>query len=142
MKSFTLFFLLCACGTGALRAQCTDGLVRDQLDVLTTDLSEAGYATTYLTRCDDLPAGYSRYHDVQVYAGVQYNLLAVTDGNARGATVEVFDRKGELLASDTAYGTAPKLDFTPRRSHNVRVKVTLADCKRKSCYYGLRLQAE
>ncbi|CAH1002274.1 hypothetical protein LEM8419_03193 [Neolewinella maritima] len=141
MKSL-LFILLLMGANPLLTAQCSDNAIRDELGALTAALTEAGYATTYLTRCGTLQDGVSRIHDVQVYGGVRYNLLAVTDQNCAGAKVEVIDRKGNVLAQHDPRSQRQTLSFTPPNSRNVRVKVTLADCKPGRCYYGLRLQAE
>ena len=141
MNKLLFLFLTLATAT-TLSAQCTDNTIRSQLTTLTEDLGESGYATTYLTRCDALQDGRSRYHDVQVYAGVNYQVVAVCDGSTSGVELQVYDQKGQLLAERTPQGGLPALAFTPDRSTNVKIKVTLADCQEVPCYYGLRLQAE
>lgn len=110
--------------------------------MLTEQLGESGYATTYLTRCDALYEGRSRYHDVQVYAGVQYNIVAVCDGSTSGVGLEVYDHKQNLLAQRAPGEDVPMLAFTAKHSKNIKIKVTLADCQGAPCNYGLRLQAE
>ena len=137
-----LLFFLAFFTTNLLAAQCTDDTVREQLNALTQELDHSGFATTYLTRCDALYDGRSRIHDVQVYGGTAYTLVAVCDGNTSGVGLEVFDHKGKLLAQRVPGEDQPMLAFTPTRSKNVKIKVTLADCEGKPCNYGLRLQAE
>jgi hypothetical protein len=143
MKTCFLSLLLsCVAFDAQLSAQCTDNTIRTQLTALTEDLGESGYATTYLTRCDALEDGSSRYHDVQVYAGLDYRVVAVCDGSTAGVGLQVYDHQGRLLAERIPGGEMPALTFTPKRSRNVKIKVTLADCQGAPCYYGLRLQAE
>ncbi|NJB84436.1 hypothetical protein GGR26_000181 [Lewinella marina] len=141
MKFIFLLFLFGGSST-ALLAQCSQESIRTQITNVTGRMEGIGYSMVYLTRCGSLSEGESAFHDIPLYAGTQYKVFAVCDGDCPDLDLKIYDSKGNLVDDDTLDDYTPILDVNPSSEMTYRAKVIMYDCDVEPCYYAIRVVGE
>lgn len=123
--------------TAALAGRFTDQ-VRGQLMQAAISLGINGsYQLTHNPQVDNLRNNQSKILNINLRSGTSYAFVGVCDEDCRDIDLQVYDENGNLVDSDTGADDYPMVRVNPRWNGRFRVKVTMANCKASTCYYGV-----
>ncbi len=86
---------------------------------------------------DVLDRGRSDYITVNLSAGTSYGIVGVCDRDCRDLDIALYDSRGKRIASDLGDDDIPAITINPYSSGTYRVKVDMASCDTRNCYYGI-----
>jgi hypothetical protein len=86
---------------------------------------------------DALDRGRSDYITINLRAGTSYGIVGVCDRDCRDLDISLYDSRGNRIASDLGDDDIPAITINPYSSGTYRVKVDMASCDTRNCYYGI-----
>jgi hypothetical protein len=96
-----------------------------------------GYSLTHEPMIDALDHGRSDYITVNLSAGTSYGIVGVCDRDCRDLDISLYDSRGNRIASDLGDDDIPAITINPYSSGTYQVKVDMASCDTRNCYYGI-----
>ncbi|AVH63488.1 hypothetical protein [Nostoc sp. 'Peltigera membranacea cyanobiont' N6] len=96
-----------------------------------------GYSPTHEPHIDTLYHDSSDYITINLRAGKSYGIVGVCDRDCQDLDIALYDDRGNLIASDLEDDDIPAIGVTPYRNGTYRVRIDMANCDSKLCYYGL-----
>jgi hypothetical protein len=66
-----------------------------------------------------------------------HKIVGVCDRDCRDLDIALYDSRGNLIASDLGDDDIPAITINPSRSGTYQVKVDMASCDTRNCYYGI-----
>ncbi len=111
--------------------------VRDQLIKAAIASGLGGYSLTHDPFIDVLDHGRSDYITLNLRAGKSYGIVGVCDRDCRDLDISLYDSQGNRVASDLGDDDIPTITINPSRSGTYRIRVDMASCDTRNCYYGI-----
>jgi hypothetical protein len=96
-----------------------------------------GYTLTHEPMIDALDRDRSDYITLNLSAGTSYGIVGVCDRDCRDLDIALYDSRGNLIASDLGDDDIPAISINTNRSGTYRVRVDMASCNTRNCYYGI-----
>lgn len=96
-----------------------------------------GYSLTHEPMIDALYHNRSDYITGNLRVGTSYGIVGVCDRDCRDLDIALYDSRGNLIASDLEDDDIPVITINPSRSGTYQVRVDMANCKSRLCYYGI-----
>ncbi|MDD2868897.1 hypothetical protein [Neomegalonema sp.] len=136
---FALSAILSVSAVGALGAPAQGGPqeVGPRLDRVALQLAGGGYREFLPRRGGALDRMKSERLNLNLEAGRLYAVAVVCDAFCNDVDLEVFDETNNRLAAHMRRGDSAVVEFRPRWSGPVSVRVRLYDCQAPVCAYGL-----
>ncbi|AFZ00416.1 hypothetical protein [Calothrix sp. PCC 6303] len=113
------------------------GQVRTQLMAAAIRVGLEGYSLTHDPFIDVLDHGRSDYITLNLRAGTSYGIVGVCDSDCRDLDISLYDSRGNRVASDLGNDDIPTITINPSRSGTYRIRVDMASCDTRNCYYGI-----
>ena len=103
--------------------------------------SLAGFERTFDPIYDLLPREGSQSVRLDLRAGRSYAILGRCDNDCGDLDFQLFDETGNEVARDLSTDDVPLLRVTPLRSGIFRLRVTMANCRTRSCGWGAQVMS-
>ncbi|WP_018631867.1 hypothetical protein [Neomegalonema perideroedes] len=129
--------VLSASGAFGQPARSAPQEVGPRLDMVAAQLAGGGYRELPPRKGGALDHRRSERLNLNLEAGRRYAVAVVCDAFCRDVDLEIFDQTNNRLAADMQAGPAAVVEFRPRWSGPVSVRVRLYDCQASVCAYGL-----
>jgi len=123
-----------------------DQAYREQIEGLlaTTGLiyTTQGYQRTHDPYIDSLVGSSSDSLNFTLQGGKDYVIVGVCDTDCEDLDLKLFDENDNEIDTDTATDDFPILRVVPKWTGRFDLKVVMASCKERYCYYGVGVYAK
>jgi hypothetical protein len=96
-----------------------------------------GYTRTHEPFIDKLTHDDYDNITINLRAGTSYAIIGVCDRDCQDLDIVLYDRAGNVIASDLQNDDTPLVRINPNRSGTYRIRVNMASCNNNPCYYGV-----
>ncbi len=135
-SSVLLTGLLLATAPRDAEAQTYAVTVWNQLNAQYNRLSGDGYSSSkYII--GRLKSSESESWNITLYAGNNYQITGVCDGDCKDIDLALLDSNRKELVNDTSADDVPVMSYNIRTTGVYTVKVTMYSCSQDPCYFGL-----
>lgn len=114
-------------------------VILSQLQQAQMALAQQGFQVVGQPFSGSLAQGQTWNVPAQLYAGVEYRVLGVCDGDCGDLDLIVYDASGAMLTQDTTVTSQPMVALQPGYNGNYVIQVQMYNCRAAPCYYALAL---
>jgi hypothetical protein len=131
-----LFTTLALTAPRAVEAQSYAVTTWNQLNALFERVSEEGYSSSkYII--GRLNQGEEETWNIRLFAGNDYYITGVCDGDCKDVDLTLADAAGRELTSDTSDDDVPVMRYRVKTTGTYSIKVNMFTCGADPCYFGL-----
>ncbi len=132
---------LIVCTAATTQAQWEEQ-VTAQLEGADNLMRDRGFTLVQAYHISTLEQSSSEKVTVTLTAGLEYQFLGVCDNDCSDLDLTLYDPSGDAVATDVELDDTPILLYTPIRSGNFQIEISMVSCEISPCFYGFGVWAK
>jgi len=114
-------------------------LVRNRLQQASAELTERGWETVGNPRIGQVGRGGTEDFEAALENGFEYMFVGICDDRCDDVDLILYSPRNREIDSDYAVDQTPIVQVRTRAAGTHRVRVSMADCSARSCYYAVSM---